>query len=62
MGISVVSQKIQLVDSPTGKVLHEVELEGEMLDVRFDCHRLVFVSKIAEHEQLLSVWTVSSGH
>jgi hypothetical protein len=58
--ISVIRKKIQLIDSPTGEVIHEVELENEMLDVFFNCNRLVFVSEVAEHEHLLSVWTTDN--
>jgi WD40 repeat protein len=58
--ISVINKKVQLIDSPTGEVIHEVELEREMLDVHFNCNRLVFVCKVAEHEHLLSVWTTDN--
>jgi hypothetical protein len=55
--ISVIGKTIQLIDSTTGKVLQEVELEREMADVCFDCDRLVIVSKIEQYKHLLSVWT-----
>ena len=58
--ISVINKTVQLIDIATGKVIQEVELEREMFDVHFNCDRLVFVSKIAEHEHVLSVWTTDN--
>ena len=51
----------QLIAVTTGDVINEMKLERDVTDFHFGGNRLVFVSKIAEGEHLLSVWKIDNS-
>ena len=59
--LSVKGKTIQLVDVATADIIKEMELERDVIDFHFGGNRLVFVSKIAEGEHLLSVWKIENS-
>ena len=59
--VSVMGKTVQLIDVATGNVFQETKLERDAIGFHFGGNLLVFVSQIAEHEHLLSVWKVENS-
>ena len=59
--LTVKGKAIQLIAVTTGDVINEIKLERDVTDFHFGGNRLVFVSKIAEVEHLLSVWKIDNS-
>jgi F-box-like len=59
--VSVMDNIIKLTDSKTDKIINEVKLERDVLIWHVNSNLLVFVSVIADHEHLLSVWRIENS-
>ena len=59
--VSVMAMRILLIDVTFGFVINEMRLTSDAIGFHFGRNRLVFVSKIAEDEHLLSVWSVDNS-
>jgi WD40 repeat protein len=59
--LSVKGKAIKLIDVTTGDIIKEMKLERDVTDFHFGGNRLVFVSKTAEGERLLSVWKIENS-
>jgi F-box-like len=58
--LSVMGNRIQLINRKTGKVITEVKLKRDVIDWHSNCNLLVCVHKIADREHLLRVWRIEN--
>jgi hypothetical protein len=59
--VSVMAMRIQLIDVTTGNIINEMRLTSDAIGFHFGRNLLLFVSKMAHHEHLLSVWSVDNS-
>jgi F-box-like len=59
--VSVLGKTVQLIDGQTGHLINEMKLERDAIGFHFGGNLLVSVSKMAEHEHLLSIWRVENS-